>query len=185
MAQENSASGSDEIWKPHNKDSRYLVSSRGRVRGVKGKIMKQSQNNAGYVTCNAAGRTQLVHRLVAEHFLPNNKQFSDVHHKDGDRSNNSVENLEWTNHLTNCARRKPTRRFFLIKNGKYKVDFNRHRIHYTKYFATADEASQYVDEIEMKHSQFDLDIDWVEEHLKLTSEVERLKQLLTENKIQF
>jgi hypothetical protein len=186
MAQENSASVSDEIWKPYNKDSRYSISSRGRIRCVDGTIKKIVATKDGYLCCSLAKRNLFVHRLVAEHFLPNNKQLSDVHHKDGNPSNNNVENLEWTNHLTNCARRKKQKKnCYKIKSGKYKVDITRHRIHYTKLFASEALAIQYIDEIEQKHKPFDLDIDWVEEHLKLTSEVAQLKKLLTENNIKF
>lgn len=39
--------------------------------------------------------TALVHRLVASTFLPNPNNYLFVNHKDGDRSNNHVENLEW------------------------------------------------------------------------------------------
>ncbi|NPA58758.1 MAG: ribbon-helix-helix protein, CopG family [Aquificae bacterium] len=37
-----------------------------------------------------------VHRLVAQHFLPNEKGYRYVKHLDGDRTNNSVDNLRWT-----------------------------------------------------------------------------------------
>lgn len=42
-----------------------------------------------------------VHRLVAKAFLENGKNLSDVNHKDGDKNNNSVSNLEWVSHRDN------------------------------------------------------------------------------------
>ena len=44
---------------------------------------------------NNIGTTFYVHRLVAETFIPNPKHLPEVNHKDGNRSNNTVENLEW------------------------------------------------------------------------------------------
>lgn len=42
-----------------------------------------------------------THRLVAEHFIPNPKKLSDVNHKNGIKSDNRVENLEWMSHSDN------------------------------------------------------------------------------------
>lgn len=42
-----------------------------------------------------------LHKLVAEHFLPNPKGFTEVNHKDGNRYNNCASNLEWCSHRTN------------------------------------------------------------------------------------
>ena len=46
-----------------------------------------------------------VHRLVAEHFLPNPDNLRDVHHIDSNPKNNDVSNLEWLSHKDNCAQK--------------------------------------------------------------------------------
>lgn len=58
-------------------------------------------------------RTQVcIHRLVAEHFLPNPYHFDQVNHKDGNKENNHVDNLEWCNQSQNVQH--------ALKNGLCK-----------------------------------------------------------------
>lgn len=69
------------------------------VRRFKGKLLIPLINHGGYsqVTLRKEGiqKTHTVHRLVAEAFLPIDINRKHVNHKDGNRSNNVLENLEW------------------------------------------------------------------------------------------
>lgn len=57
------------------------------------KLWKNSKN--GYWYCKVDGKIQSLHRLLAETFLPNPNNYGDVNHKDGNRDNNTLDNLEW------------------------------------------------------------------------------------------
>lgn len=92
-----------EEWKTIEGAENYEISSLGRVRTKRtGKIRKQCSTNFGYlqVGLRINGKTlfRAVHRLVAKAFLPNPNDYPEVNHKDFDRHNNSVDNLEWVNH---------------------------------------------------------------------------------------
>lgn len=66
---------------------------------LSGKQMKQSMHDKGYKTVSLTkdGKTKMmfVHRIVAEAFLPNPDNLPMVNHKDEDKTNNFLENLEW------------------------------------------------------------------------------------------
>jgi hypothetical protein len=60
-----------------------------------GKVRKQSVNGAGYMQVQAGGKKNTVHRLVACAFIENPLNKSSVNHKNGDKLDNSINNLEW------------------------------------------------------------------------------------------
>ena len=93
----------DEIWCPiKGFENIYEVSDQGRVKSLKfGKerILKPGRTPKGYlfvILCkNGEKKTCGVHRLVSQTFIPNPDNLTEVNHKDEDKENNSVQNLEW------------------------------------------------------------------------------------------
>ena len=103
-----------EIWKAHPDIPGIEVSTMGNVRTLdkvvsgkgnvtylkNGRILKQYLNhNSGYlqvgVSIDGKRVTKLVHRLIAQAFIPNPEELPQINHKDSDRTNNNVSNLEW------------------------------------------------------------------------------------------
>lgn len=100
----------NEIWKIIiETDGNYSVSNTGSVRSnthyvnhitgkriVRERIMSLGNHNQGYKSVNLGRKgTKLVHRAVAEAFIPNPFNLEFVNHIDGDKHNNNVSNLEW------------------------------------------------------------------------------------------
>ena len=104
----------EEIWRPiEGYEGFYEVSNMGFIRSLdrfvsngsdhkrlrKGKIIKMWPNSKGYMRCqlsyNNDKKFYLVHRLVAEAFIPKVNGLSEINHKDEDKTNNIVDNLEW------------------------------------------------------------------------------------------
>lgn len=68
----------------------------GNVRKVKdSKLLKQTKTYNGYKIVSLKNRHFRVHRLVAENFLDNKDDLPYVNHKDENKKNNNLSNLEW------------------------------------------------------------------------------------------
>lgn len=128
----------EEIWKSIEYDG-YEVSNLGRVKSYKYdkenvRIMKPYKNTKGYLQIDLSldgrkreNRVHLsIHRLVALAFIPNPDNLPQVNHKDEDKTNNRVDNLEWcTNdynahygtHIERVAEAQRTPIYSVDKNG--------------------------------------------------------------------
>lgn len=104
----------NEIWKPvRNYEGLYEVSNLGHVRSLtrkiktskgiiqtwKGQLLTPGKSGNGYyyvmLSRHGKSKARRVHILVADAFLPNDENYQQVNHLDGDKSNNSASNLEW------------------------------------------------------------------------------------------
>ena len=91
----------EELWREWPQDPRIMVSNMGNVvsykRGGAGYPLKVSYGSSGYQQVSAGyhGRPQLVHRMVAETWIPNPNHHEQVNHINGNKDDNRIENLEW------------------------------------------------------------------------------------------
>lgn len=98
----------EETWKDVNGfEGLYKVSSYGKIFSIKAnKILKTCVSNKGYeLVClrgfNGKRKQHTVHRIVALSFLSNPNDYPIINHKDEDKLNNCVDNLEWCSYSYN------------------------------------------------------------------------------------
>ena len=92
-----------EIWRDiEGYEGLYQISNKGHVKSLKwGKerILRPLIDTSGYYRIilynDSVKKTFKIHRLVAEAFIPNSQNKPQVNHKDENKLNNSVDNLEW------------------------------------------------------------------------------------------
>lgn len=87
-------------------ENMYQISNTGRVYSLKAnKFLNKSVHKCGYVKVSLIKdkrvKTYLVHRLVASNFIDNPNNYTVINHKDGNKQNNCVDNLEWCAVSTN------------------------------------------------------------------------------------
>lgn len=86
-------------WQKLKKFSRYEVSTSGQIRN-KYRVFSPALSKKGYprtalIDNDGNVKSVLIHRMIAETFLPNPFKLPEVNHIDGNKENNSIDNLEW------------------------------------------------------------------------------------------
>lgn len=115
-----------EQWKPvEGADDRYEVSNTGKIRSLNYKNsgetreLKPAPDPKGYlktmILMGGKYKTVKIHRIVAKAFIPNPEGKPQVNHKDGNKENNCVDNLEWATNIANAHH--------AIKNGLFKNSY--------------------------------------------------------------
>ena len=113
-------------------EGKYQVSNLGRVKSLnykrtgKHKILKLLKGSDGYfyigLCKNGIKKNNLVHRLIAQSFIENPDDFPEVNHRDENKQNNKVSNLEWCTHQYNntylSKHRKISKKVACYKDGK-------------------------------------------------------------------
>lgn len=127
----------EEIWKDiPNYESLYQISNYGRIKSLskkiknkngyritKDKILKNILADDGYLKTilykNKKAKMFLVHRLVAQVFIPNINNLPQINHKDENKSNNYIDNLEWCTQKYNNNYGTHNKRMQKTKQKKY------------------------------------------------------------------
>ena len=120
-----------EQWKDiPDYEGKYQISNCGRLRSVKNGLMKPMVASNGYlIACLWKKNKQkkfVIHRLVAQVFIPNPNNFEEVKHKDEDKTNNNVNNLEWCSHSYNMNYGNIKQKISYSKRGQ--VPWNKGKI---------------------------------------------------------
>ena len=132
-----------------------MVSNYGNVKNITtGKILKGHSNGKGYLHValydeNHVGKCIMIHRLVAEMFVPNVHNYDQVNHIDECKTNNRSDNLEWVTSWQNINHGTHNERVGLNNPNRipiYAVDESNN----IRYFNSAREASSYYRQFGLK-----------------------------------
>ena len=109
----------------------YYISNKGNFYSTfSKKLIKAQKCHKGYLYVEIWRKKYKVHRLVAKYFIPNPDNLPQVNHKDCDKTNNNVENLEWVTNRENYEYALKMGTFskeFLEYKGNHKKIWDRHR----------------------------------------------------------
>lgn len=111
----------------------YTIDENGKIYGIKRKkFLRTRIDGTGYATVrlckNGTDTTHMVHRLIAEAFIPNPNHLPFINHKDEVKTNNNIDNLEWCDHKYNCNYGTRNERISKSNTGKPKTEAHRRHI---------------------------------------------------------
>lgn len=106
---------------------RYEASENGDIRNKETKVVRKPRlNKFGYLQMNFSRNdgtkrtvTKLVHKLIAETFIPNPNHYPQINHKDGDKQNNAIDNLEWCSASENACHAHKTGLAFTYRGSEH------------------------------------------------------------------
>lgn len=121
-----------EQWKAIKGFEEYQISTSGQVKARSGKILAPNNNGFGYLHVHlmkdGAIHVKKIHRLVAEAFIDNPQAKPQVNHKDGNKSNNTVDNLEWATRSENMKHACANGLHFKRARAVVQIDITTHAI---------------------------------------------------------
>lgn len=144
---------------------KYTINIFGEIKNIKtGRILKNTKNSDGYyktaLSQNGVMKYFKIHRLIAQHFLPNPGNKPIVDHKDNDKKNNSIDNLRWSSNQENCrntVKQKNTSSIYkgvswYAKSKKWRAQIcNKTKIR-LGYYLTEEEAGKAYDKYIIDHN---------------------------------
>lgn len=133
-----------EIWKKYPKNKNYMVSNMGNIKSIdryiqypdghkqfqKGKVLTPSLRK-GYLIIqlseNGKRKTHAVNDMVAETFIPNPQGYTETHHKNYNKQDNRVKNIQWCSRKYNMNdKNKHYRNIYLRQHPDYTWDQKHH-----------------------------------------------------------
>lgn len=134
-------------------DSNHFINNKGEVVNKFNEKVKPKNFN-GYllidINTNKKHKTVYIHRAVAQAFLPNPENLPDVHHKDNNKSNNHLDNLQWTTKSMNCRMTIKEKKSGLPRGVSYNKVAKKYQVqisidckkHHLGYYKTVEEAQK-------------------------------------------
>jgi hypothetical protein len=128
-------------------EGRYIIYSDGRIWSVKRqKFLNFTKHRKGYLRIVIDKKSYLVHRLVADAFIPNPNNFPEINHINKNKSDNRIENLEWCTTRYNVQHSHKEKKKYVGVRYHFQNNTYQARVYYNGknhslgYFKTPEEA---------------------------------------------